>query len=68
MKVLKQKAGAVSTPESGQNLVDYFESRTVSDLIQQLDALYDLELAMDTNAQELISLDVAFIKAFVGKC
>ena len=66
MQALKHQSGITSKHSLLSPAIDgYLANRTPEQIMQQINALQELEWIMNTNAQEQVSLDVSFIKGFV---
>ena len=64
--VLRIKTGAsgLDFPQSAEAMRGVAEKLPLSDLLQRMEAIEDLRVTLETNAQEQLALEVGFLKAF----
>lgn len=64
--VLRIKTGAAGLdfPQSAESIRAVAEKQPLSGLLQRMDAIEDLRVTLETNAQEQLALEVGFLKAF----
>ena len=64
--VLRIKTGAAGLdfPQSAESIRAVAEKEPLSGLLQRMEAIEDLRVTLETNAQEQLALEVGFLKAF----
>lgn len=64
--VIRQKCGVseLDLPQVNSSTYKVAEAHTLADLLQRIGALEELRANLETNAQEQLALEVAFLKAF----
>ncbi|MEP4076517.1 MAG: DNA polymerase III subunit delta' C-terminal domain-containing protein [Haloferula sp.] len=61
---IKTGAGGLDFPDSAESIREVAEMEPLSGLLQRMEAIEDLRVTLETNAQEGLALEVGFLKAF----